>query len=168
MNLMTLLNKAKNSNTTLWLLNRLLWRMIPFNRPHRFRIAKISDHSLETLASHRRCNFNHIKGIHACAIATIAEFSAGLLLLMHIDVRQYRLILSELKVDYHYQAKRDIIARCTLIADELKMLFNELNENQVSQKTLTSEIYDQEKKHVATVFTTWQLKSWQQVRTKIN
>lgn len=62
MDLTNLLNQAKSSKFKLWLVNHLLWRMIPFNKPHRFQIVKITNNALETAAPYRHRNFNHLRG----------------------------------------------------------------------------------------------------------
>lgn len=43
---------------------------------------------------------NHVRGIHVCAIATIAEFSTGFLLLTRLDDAKYRLIMSNMELEY--------------------------------------------------------------------
>ncbi|MBA4146221.1 MAG: DUF4442 domain-containing protein, partial [Cytophaga sp.] len=46
MNVFSLVQKAKSSGFYLWLLNLAFERMVPFNRPHGFRIAEIGDYHL--------------------------------------------------------------------------------------------------------------------------
>ena len=70
MNLNTITQKATNSKFYLWLLNQGLSYMIPFNKPHGFKIVKISEEKIRTKLPYKRKNLNHIKGIHACAMAT--------------------------------------------------------------------------------------------------
>lgn len=164
--LLSLFDKAKHSRFHLWLLNRAALRMIPFNNQHGFIISAISDDSLETMAPYRRRNMNHLKGIHACGLATIGELSAGLLLLSLFNPGKYRLIMSHLEVSYHYQAKTVTYSRSKLPKVEQDKLLNRLNSGEVLILPMASELYDAAENHIATVKTTWQLKPWSKVKTK--
>lgn len=164
--LVSLFEKAKRSRFHLWLLNRGALRMIPFNNQHGFIIKSISDESLETSAPYKKRNFNHLKGIHACGLATIGELSAGMLLLSIFDPSKYRLIMSHLEVTYHYQAKMPTLSRSTMPKAEQTELLEKLNAGEVIMKKMASELYDTDNNHVATVHTTWQLKPWAKVKTK--
>ena len=70
-----LIEKAKTSHLYLRFLNWGLYRMIPFNAPHGFEIAEITDWEVKTVLPYIRKNLNHINGIHACALATVSEFT---------------------------------------------------------------------------------------------
>lgn len=164
--LRTLFNKAKHSRFHLWLLNRGALRMIPFNNQHGFVIKSISDEAVETYAPYRRRNFNHLKGIHACGLATISELSAGMLLLSVFDPTKYRLIMSELTIQYHYQAKMPTYSRSELAKAEQADLLKTLDSGDAVLKKMASELQDDEGNHIATAYTTWQLKPWSKVRTK--
>ena len=107
MNINRIIQKSKRSGFYRKILNFGLNRMVPFNKPHGFKIVEISDHHLKILIPYRKANFNHIKGIHACALATVSEFTTGFLLLSRLDPKKYRLIMQSLNMDYHYQAKMD-------------------------------------------------------------
>ena len=164
-----LLQKARTSPFRLWLLNLLLRRVIPFNRPHRFAIERIEVDKIVTRAPYRRRNHNHIRGIHACAIATIAEFSSGLILLAKLDPAKYRLIMSKLEIDYLYQAKQLIYATTELDEQRLrKEILQPLQTKDaisITQQTLVS---DRQGNLVARAQVTWQIKRWDKVRTKLD
>ena len=149
------------------ILSLLMDQTIPFNAPHGFKLLKISHERVQSLIPYKKRNFNHIKGIHATALATIGEFVAGLCLLMNFKTDQYRFILAELNVKYHYQAKTDITATAELPSNKLNLCLKEIKENQKSLIEMKSELYDKQKNHVATVTTTWQIKPWSQVKTKV-
>src|SRR6188508_219182 len=125
MDLQKLLRQAETSPFYRWVLNRGLNYTIPFNRPHHFQVLEISDEHLKIRLPYRRSNFNHIKGIHACALATVSEFSTGLLLIKRLDPGKYRLIMQRIEMDYHYQGKMDATATFS-----------------ISEDWLTREIYD--------------------------
>jgi len=161
-----LLKKARTS--PLWLrgLNLLLGRLIPFNRPHGVRILDLSEDQVQTTAPFRRSNLNHLRGVHACCIATVAEFSSGLLFLSRLNPNRYRLIMAGLAIEYHYQARGAIIATTRLGDEELKeQVLKPLADTDKVLTTLTTEIRDRQGNLVATARITWQIKSWDQVRT---
>lgn len=168
LNLQRLFDKAKHSSFYRWLLNRALLRTIPFNNPHGFVIDAITDDSLITRAPYRRRNMNHLKGIHACALATIGELSAGLLLLSLFNPKKYRLILSKLEITYHYQAKIPTLSKATLPCDQQQTLKQQLGQGDVIVLPMQSELHDSMNNHIASVVTTWQIKPWTQVKTQMN
>src|SRR5687768_10915048 len=105
-----IIEKAKHSSFYLKVLNWSMNRMVPFNKPHGFRILSIGDYHLKTSIPYRKRNWNHIRGLHACALATISEFTTGFLLVSKLDAKKYRLIMQRLEMDYHYQGKMDAVA----------------------------------------------------------
>ncbi len=163
-----LISKAKQSNLWLYVLNFLMARIIPFNRPHKFSILSISEELIRTSAPYRKSNHNHIRGIHACAIATIAEFSAGFLLLTKLDPAKYRLIMAKLDADYSYQAKEDIIAEAELSTARLQEeVITPLEGQDSTTIIMTTVVWDMSGNEVAVVKTTWQVKRWDKVRTHV-
>ncbi len=166
--LTTLILKGRSSKFWLRILNFVLGYIIPFNRPHGFRIEGIGDDVARIVAPYRRSNHNHIRGIHACAIATIGEFAAGILLLSKLDPAHYRLIMSKLEVEYFYQAKQKIVAQVTLSNESLqKMILDPLKEEPSCYIVMMTEVHDREGNAVAEVHTTWQIKRWDKVKTQV-
>lgn len=163
-----LIRKARGSNLWLFVLNFLMARIIPFNTPHGFRIQEISDEWMSIIAPYRRSNHNHIRGIHACAIATAAEFSAGFLLLTKLDPVKYRLIMGRLEADYSFQAKKDLIARADLPTSRLvDEVIDPLGEQDSVSIEMITDVLDVSGNEVARVMTEWQVKRWDRVRTEI-
>ena len=132
---------------------------IPFNKPHRFRIGSLAKGEASVEAPPRRWNRNHLGTVHACALATIGEFAAGLALLGAFDPSEYRLIMSRLEVDYTRRAKGRIMAAAAL---ELESLRADLAASGVAVSVVESELRDGEGEVVARVRTHWQVKSWSQ------
>ena len=163
-----LIVKARRSKGWLKVLNFMMGRIIPFNRPHGFHIVDLTEDRVRTCASYRRSNHNHIRGIHACAIATVAEFSAGLLLLSRLEPARYRLIMSNLEVAYVYQAKQDIIAETALSQSALQeKVLGPLATQEACSIVMETHISDTAGNTVASAHTTWQIKRWDKVRTKV-
>lgn len=168
MNLSQLFEKAQRSSFHRFLLEKALGRFVPFNRSHRFKVDHISAYSLRIKAPYRKSNQNHLKGIHACAMATIAEISSGLLLIGTLDPKQYRLILQKLDLEYHYQAKSDTIARFEIDEDWLQDRIYEPLEN--SDRVFVDcsiNLFDADGNEVATAIARWQIKNWKSVKTKV-
>lgn len=163
----TLFEKAKSSKRHLMLLNFGLARMIPFNKPHRFKIIDLSDWSIKVSIPYKRINFNHIKGIHACALATASEYSTGLVLLNRLNPKAYRIIMQKMEMNYHYQAKMDTVVSFEISEDWLKSEVIEplkTNESVVVNCEVVS--YDAKGNHLTTGNIYWQIKPWDKVRTK--
>lgn len=168
MKLSNLLAKAGKSTFWLWTLNIILWKKVPFNNPHKIKIIKIENGGLVLLLPYKRKNLNHIKSIHACALATLCEYISGLALMSSISEKEYRIILKNIHMTYHYQAKMDVVASFSLPDGFIK---NEIIEPlQVSgsvMKELIVEAYDSTKNHICTGKINWQIKKWEKVKTKL-
>ena len=166
-NLERLIHKAKSSKFYLWVLNQGLDRMIPFNIPHGFRILEISDTFIKTRLPYKRKNKNHIGGLHACALATLSEFTTGVLLLTGLDPKKYRIILKTLEVDYHYQGKMDAFASFSLSPEILQQnVYTPLEKEESVIFPCEVKIIDGKGNHLTTARVHWQIKEWKRVRTK--
>lgn len=160
--------KAKASSFGLKKLNFGLSRIIPFNRPHRIKLIEITDDRVRSMIPYRKKNLNHIKGIHACGMATAAEFASGFLLLTKLGTKEYRLIMESLEAKYHYQAKEDVTA--TFEASEQWFLENILTPLESADKIYVKceiLLHDASGNHVATTYTNWQIKKWSKVKTQL-
>lgn len=162
------MRKAQHSSFYLWLLNLGLSRTIPFNRPHGFKVIEIKDDILKTLLPYRKSNFNHIKGIHACALATVSEFTTGFLMVSRIDPKKYRIIMKTMEMDYHYQGKMDAIAVFAVSEKWLEeKIYKPLEEAESTVVICEIKIHDKEGNHLSTGKVHWQVKEWDKVKTKV-
>jgi acyl-coenzyme A thioesterase PaaI-like protein len=150
----------------LFLITKVFNNMIPFNRPHGFKFKKVSDQEISIELPYKRVNKNHLGGMHACAIATLGEYCAGVLLLKNLGVEKYRFILANLQVNYHYQGRMKLTGSAKLNSSELETIKNRLLSEDKIVKEVATEIYDSKNNHVATVKSEWQVKSWDKVKTK--
>ena len=168
MHLPTLLQKARVSAFSRTLLNAILPWMIPFNRPHGFKVVPLPEGGISVQIPYWRINRNHIKGIHACALATAAEMCSGLSVLEHLDPKHYRLIMRSLHMDYHYQAKMNAVASCSPDPEMIRTTVVEpLKTTEAVDYTSTVLLKDSKGNHLATGTITWQVKGWGKVRTKL-
>lgn len=168
-NLKLLFNRAQKSPFFMWLLNQGLARKVPFNKPHGFKVLDIGADHLSIYLPYRRANLNHIKGIHACALATLSEFTTGLSLLRRLDAKKYRIILKSLRMEYYYQGKTGITANYTLDDEWLeKKIVHPLKIEDAVTVVMEVESHDIKNNHICTGFVEWQVKDWKKVRTKVN
>lgn len=167
MELKKFIDKAKTSRFRLWLLNKFLCRLIPFNKPHKFEILTIGDEDVKIKLPFRRRNQNHIRGLHACALATLAEYTTGFMMITKLDPKKYRIIMKRIEMDYHYQGKSDATCHFILNAQQLlKDILDPLKNSEAIIYVCEPMIYDVNKNHLATGKVYWQVKLWEKVRTK--
>ena len=163
------LQKAKSSAFYLKVLNWSLNRMIPFNKPHGFKIMEIGDYKLKTLIPYRKSNFNHIRGLHACSLATISEFTTGFLLVSKLDSKKYRLIMQRLEMDYHYQGKMDATAEFEISEAWMQdTIYIPLQSSESVVAICEVRIHDIKGNHLTTGKVYWQIKDWAKVKTKVS
>ncbi len=160
--------KARTSNFYRWLLNKGLHRMIPFNKPHGFWIEELQERQIRIRLPYRRVNMNHIRGLHACALATLSEYATGFLLISNLDPGKFRLILKRLEIDYHYQAKSDAFAE---FGFEDKWFHEMITVPLASSDSVTVscpvKISDISGNHLTSAVVVWQIKPWSRVKTKL-
>lgn len=147
-------------------LDKVLRIGIPFNAPHGFKIKKITADEVIIALPNKKLNHNHLGGIHACAMATVGEFCAGMSLLSSFGISKYRLIMSEMNVKYTYQGRVDLEGVCSPRQIDVEAVRKNLEESGRHLQELKTIIRDLNGKEVAVVTTTWQLKNWEQVKTK--
>jgi acyl-coenzyme A thioesterase PaaI-like protein len=163
----TLIERAKHSKFYLWLLNKGLARMIPFNKPHGFRIIEFGDYHIHLLIPYKHKNLNHIRGLHACALATLSEYATGLLLISKLGFDTYRIIMQRLEMDYHYQGKMDATAYFSTSSQWLQEnIFEPLKTQEAVVVVCEIKILDGQGKHLTTGKVHWQIKEWKRVKTK--
>jgi acyl-coenzyme A thioesterase PaaI-like protein len=160
------LMRTSDKKSSLIALNQVFKVSIPFNAPHGFSIEEISQEKIKISIPNRKLNHNHLGGIHACAMATLGEFCAGLWLSKNLGLSKYRLILAELNVKYHYQGRTDLMGECNAKDLELSTIESALETEGKTIIPLITEIHDKNSMHVATVTSTWQVKSWDKVQTR--
>ena len=164
-----LVQKARHSKFYLWLLNIVLLRTVPFNNPHKIRVVSIGENEVSLYAPYTRNNMNHIKGIHACLLATLCEYATGLSLLLHLSPKEYRIILKNINMTYHYQAKTDVFAKFKIDKKELEEnILKPIKEHEAIFREFSIDVYDANNNHICTGLINWQIKAWDKVKMKIN
>lgn len=161
------IQKASQSKFHLWVLNTILLRTVPFNKPHGLKVVSINEDTICIAAQNVKNNRNHIKGIHACALATLCEYVSGLSLLIKLDPKQYRIILKNISITYHYQAMSTTSVTFQLDQQEIEQqILQPLQTEEKIFREFTVEAYDIENHHICTGVINWQIKAWKNVKTK--
>lgn len=161
------MKKAQSSKFYRRILSIGLNRMVPFNYPHRFKIEEVKDNLLAVRLPYIKRNLNHLKGLHACAMATLAEVSSGFLLISNLDPKKYRLILRKLDMDYHYQGKTSAVAVFSFDENWWKTEIKEpIEKDGICNVVCEVEIKDEQGNLLSTGNVHWQIKDWQKVKTK--
>jgi acyl-coenzyme A thioesterase PaaI-like protein len=163
-----LVQKAQHSKFYLWMLNFVLLRTVPFNNPHKIKIQTIADDGITMFAANTKNNRNHIKGIHACLLATLCEYVTGLSLLTHLSPKEYRIILKNINMTYHYQAKTDVFVKFKISSEEKQNIIRSLQSQEALFKEFSVDVYDSAKNHICTGLINWQIKAWKNVKTQLN
>jgi acyl-coenzyme A thioesterase PaaI-like protein len=158
-------DKARNGQP-FWL-NIFFKRALPFNVPHGIRIVEMGESQVRVALPDRRRNKNHLKGMHAIAMATACEFASGLSVLERFNLEDFRLIMYRLEMDYHRQpAPGSCEARSSIAKDLEQKISNELasSEDGASRFSMVSELYDVAGERIATAQVHWHVKPWSAVR----
>jgi acyl-coenzyme A thioesterase PaaI-like protein len=167
MELVKFVERAKQSGFHRWLLNVAFDRFVPFNKPHKFRVVEVGDQHVKTLLPYRRRNLNHVKGLHACALATLTELTSGFLLAAKLDPKKFRLILKRLEIDYLYQGKMDAVCEFRLPDTTLRdAIINPLQNIESTVFVAEVNIYDVKGNQLTSGKAHWQIKDWSRVKTK--
>ena len=133
---------------------------IPFNRWLGMRLGFVSDEQVTVISPATTLRQNHVGGAHACALALIGEYAAGMLAARHYTPDKYRLIIGKLDIDYLKQGKGTLVGTA-LAPSEWPKVVN--GEGWVDVKT---EIANKAGQTVAICKTKWQLKEWNAVGSK--
>lgn len=156
------------NDISLMALNKILTLGIPFNAPHGFKIKKITDHQVVVSLPNRKLNHNHLSGVHACAMATVGEFCAGISLISSFGISKYRLIMSEMHCEYTWQGKTDLEGICVRSGINNDAIAEGLEKDGIYLQPLETIIQEVKTgKEVCRVKTVWQLKKWEKVKTKL-
>ena len=158
------INRAKSGKP--WVFSRLMQDVIPFNRPHGISVLELSPKSCRVYLPEKRKNKNHLRTMHACAIATAAEYVSGLNVVQAFDMEKYRLIMSRIEVDYLRRPVGFCITESGIPNDQMLQINKELDADGVSKFHLTSIVSDSKNERVAEATIHWQVKSWQKVSVK--
>ncbi len=131
---------------------------IPFNRWLGFRFERIDADQVVVLSPPRKLRENHVGGAHACSLALMGEYAAGMCVAARYGIEDFRLIIGRLEIDYHKQGRGWLRAEALAPAEWPELVDGE------AWIEMTTTITDSRAQPVATCKTKWQLKEWSRVR----
>lgn len=158
-----LLSKSE-STAALKTIERLLIYGIPFNKPHGFKLLSLNSEECLMKVPFKRANKNHLGTVHACAIAALGEFPAGLLLIKNFSPARHRVVMTKLEVEYLKHGTQSLSSKVRFLPETFKRACEELSKAGSANIEMKSEITNQKGQVTALVSTTWQLKSWSLVK----
>ena len=101
-------------------------------------------------------------------MATISEYTTGLMILYKLDNKKYRIIMQKLEMEYHFQAKMDAIASFSIDEKWVKEKVEEPLQNEDAVVIpCVIKLHDTKGNHLSTGTIYWQIKPWDKVRTKL-
>jgi len=102
----------------------LLGRLVPFVGTAKLTIEEVSPERVVITIRNRRRVRNHLKGIHAAAMALLAETATGFAVAMHVPDDKIPLIKT-LKIDYVKRAQGDLRAVVELGPEGIERIISE-------------------------------------------
>ena len=136
---------------------------IPFNTPHKFKFTQITNQKTLITLPFIRKNKNHLGGIHACAVATLGEYPAGLSIIKRFGASRYRIIMKRIQVEYFKQAKEELVGEVIINQKEFDEVEKKLTTEDQVDIVMTTNILNGSDEVISVVHTTWQLKNWTKV-----
>jgi acyl-coenzyme A thioesterase PaaI-like protein len=107
---------------------------------------------------------NHVGSIHAGALFTLGETCAGIIIIRNFSFKNFRPLMSDVKVKYSKQARGKVFGTSHLAPGALKKAQKELKEKKIPFIPMETIITDEKNNVIAEVKTIWQVKPWKQVR----
>jgi len=104
-----------------FILTKLFGRIVPFLSTASVQFEEVSAARLVVSIKNRRKVQNHIKGVHAAAMALLAETSTGFVMGMNVPDDKL-LLLKSMHVDYQKRSQGDMRAVATLSKDQIELL----------------------------------------------
>lgn len=103
------------------LLSLLFASQVRFAGTARIRVEQLQRHRALLRLRNRRKVRNHIGGVHAAAMALLAESATGFLAAMNLPDDRL-LLIKTLRVDYHRRAQGDLQALAELSAEQIAQI----------------------------------------------
>lgn len=104
-------------------ISRIFGRVVPYVGTSGLRYEELTPERVVVSIRNRRPVQNHIKGVHAAAMALLAETATGFAVGMNLPDDKLPLIKT-LKVDYIKRTQGDMRAVATLTADQVNLIRN--------------------------------------------
>jgi acyl-coenzyme A thioesterase PaaI-like protein len=130
-----------------WLFSRLVGRMAPYTGTIKALVLELEPGRAVVELKDRRAVRNHLRSIHAIALANLGELSSGLAASAAMP-QGVRGIPTAIAIDYHHKARGTLTATGTAVLPDV---------TEPTTAQVQSEIRDRSGSIVTTVTVTWQL-----------
>lgn len=157
-------SKFSNPKIRNKVLDVLLTFGIPFNRWLGMKIVELTSQVSRVQSKPVRLRENHVGTAHACALALLGEYTAGLLIANNYSFADYRIIIGSLSVEYHKKGRGFLLGEAN--APEVwpkPGMVSEENEAADFWIEMTTEITNEKRELVAICRTKWQIKAWKSI-----
>jgi len=149
--------KLARSGRVNWF-SRLMQEVVPFNRPHRIRVVELAAEQCKVALPWRRRNLNHVGTMHACALATAAEYASGLCLMNAMEHDRVRLVMANLNITYPRRAQSECTAVAKLDSQHFADILAQLDKEGRGAFVLKAQVKNADNEVVASAEITWHLK----------
>jgi len=151
---MRVFNKIPGDSLRFYVLDKFMEAFVPFSRWLGLHIEELNEDEVQIYSPDRVRRRNHVGSAHACALALLAEYPAGMVLAQKYPPSEYRIIIMDLKIQYHKQG-RGVLRSCS----KRPSRWPSMKDGEV-RMNMTSEIFNAKDEIIATCKTIWQVKAW--------
>ena len=107
-----------------WVITRMFGKFVPFLGTAGLVFEEVSRERMVVSVKNRKKVQNHIKGLHAAAMALLAETATGFVVGMNVPDDKL-MLLKSMKVSYYKRAQGDMRAVATLAPEQVQRMFTE-------------------------------------------
>ncbi|TDR71658.1 DUF4442 domain-containing protein [Paludibacterium purpuratum] len=118
--------------------SRLFGRVVPFLGTAGLRFEEVGPERLVVSIQNRRKVQNHIKGVHAAAMALLAETASGFVMAMNVPDDKL-MLLKSMKIDYLQRSQGNMRAVATLRPEQIAAVHQEEKGNTQVEVLVTDE-----------------------------
>jgi len=105
-----------------WVITRMFGKFVPFLGTAGLVFEEVSRERMVVSVKNRKKVQNHIKGVHAAAMALLAETATGFVASMNVPDDKL-MLLKSMKVNYVKRAQGDMRAVATLTDEQIRSMY---------------------------------------------